>query len=78
MIKVESLLFPLDSLALDEYTLTSYIQRQITLKFVKSLCWKNCQNKKVQAKKPDIPGYLWYFKKVYISESNEIDQEWEK
>ena len=27
----------------------TYIQRQITLKFVKSLCWKNCQNKKVQA-----------------------------
>ena len=69
MIKVESLLFLLDS----------YIQQQqITLKFVKSLCGKNCQNKKVQTKKPDIPGYLWYFKKVYISESNEIDQEWEK
>ena len=77
MIKVESLIFPL-AWFFGFGRVHSYIQRQITLKFVKSLCWKNCQNKKVQAKKPDIPGYLWYFKKVYISESNEIDQEWEK
>ena len=39
---------------------------------------KNCQNKKVQAKRLDIPGYLWYFKKVYISESNENRTDWEK
>ena len=31
------------------------------------------QDKKMQYKKEtkNIPGYLWYFKKVYISESNE-------
>ena len=74
MIKVESVLFPVDSLALDEYILTTTekIKYFATLKFVKSLRF----DEKKLSKQNYSPLVFWlYFDEKKIALSS---QPWKK